>query len=209
MTPGRHHRKGGSTSSRLKMMRKLQPSKSPICCLPNIPKSKAPAFSVALLCLLPATEYLFLKTHFLKDCLVKAVSHTDTTFRRHIVWRHISEAPGIGNWQQPPIFKACARKFVFRKKKCLQKASSGGNSVEGGKFGCGKGVFALPHKCVFTKGIRWRPQKCYAQCRRNAKKKSRLLLLQTLQTLISYRRFSEQNHVQWFWLGKTNGCFQK
>ena len=106
---------------------------------------------------------------------------------------------GIGN--RPPIFKACARKFVFRKKKCLQKASSGGNSVEGGKFGCGKGVFALPHKCVFPKvfgGAR-------KSATRNAKKKKRrLLLLQTLQTLISYRRFSEQNHdiMSNFFVGK-------
>ena len=31
-----------------------------------------------------------------------------------------------------------------------------------------EGKVSLPHKCVFNKGIRWRPQKCYTQCRHNA-----------------------------------------
>ena len=34
----------------------------------------------------------------------------------------------------------------------------------------------LPHKCVFKKGIQWRPQKCYTQCRHNVNMMKRIIL---------------------------------
>lgn len=53
-------------------------------------KDRAHAYNVALL-------RLPLNTHFMKDCLVKAVS--DTTFWHHIVWRHISPCRHMCVWR--------------------------------------------------------------------------------------------------------------